>query len=123
MTIAYTADHHDNPPVGVRGGLSGGATEVLRLDSSGKRLTIPLVGVIELEPGEFVVSTHSGGGGYGDPYDRQPPLVLRDVLAGWVSIDAARATYGVEIVKTSADGSLQVDVMGTNSLRKKRTDS
>lgn len=38
-----------------------------------------------------------GGGGYGDPLDRDPELVLQDVMAGDVTIDAARDVYGVVV--------------------------
>ena len=38
-----------------------------------------------------------GGGGYGDPLDREPSLVLKDVIAGVVSVEQARERYGVVI--------------------------
>ena len=38
------------------------------------------------------------GGGYGDPIDRDPELVLKDVLAGLVTDEPARDIYGVVIV-------------------------
>ena len=38
-----------------------------------------------------------GGGGYGDPIDRDPELVLKDVLAGLVTDGPARDIYGVVI--------------------------
>ena len=37
----------------------------------------------------------AGGGGYGDPLDRDPILVAEDVLDGYVSLDQAREAYGV----------------------------
>ena len=39
----------------------------------------------------------AGGGGYGNPKERDPKLVLEDVLDEYVSIQAARSIYGVEI--------------------------
>ena len=38
-----------------------------------------------------------GGGGVGSPSDRDPQAVLRDVVDGYVSVDAARELYGVTI--------------------------
>jgi N-methylhydantoinase B len=38
-----------------------------------------------------------GGGGYGDPQERDPQAVLRDVIAGYVSIEAAERDYGVVV--------------------------
>jgi hypothetical protein len=38
-----------------------------------------------------------GGGGWGDPFQRDPVLVLRDVRVGLLSIEQARDAYGVAI--------------------------
>jgi N-methylhydantoinase B len=38
-----------------------------------------------------------GGGGYGDPFEREPQSVLQDVAGGYVSLEAARREYGVII--------------------------
>jgi N-methylhydantoinase B len=38
-----------------------------------------------------------GGGGYGDPLEREPDLVVKDVHSGWVSAGAAEAIYGVVV--------------------------
>jgi N-methylhydantoinase B len=40
----------------------------------------------------------AGGGGYGDPLERDPEAVLEDVIEGYVSVEGARADYGVVIV-------------------------
>ena len=37
----------------------------------------------------------AGGGGWGDPFDRDPAVVLRDVREGYVSPEAALNDYGV----------------------------
>ena len=39
----------------------------------------------------------NGAGGYGDPLDRDPAAVLRDVIGEYVSIEMASEQYGVEI--------------------------
>ena len=54
----------------------------------------------------------SGGGGYGDPLQRDPQLVRRDIDHGMVSDDAARNRYGVAL---DADG--KVDAAATARLR------
>jgi N-methylhydantoinase B len=53
----------------------------------------------------------AGGGGYGDPFERDPAAVLADVLDGLVSVEQARRAYGVAIV----DDTLDAD--GTAELR------
>jgi len=58
----------------------------------------------------------SGAGGYGDPLERDPALVLDDVLDEYVSVDAARRQYGVVII---GDGlGLHVDETATAALRR-----
>jgi N-methylhydantoinase B len=41
-----------------------------------------------------------GGGGYGNPFEREPEAVLEDVLNGYVSLEAAERDYGVVISST-----------------------
>ena len=55
-----------------------------------------------------------GGGGYGDPLDRDPALLVKDVTDGFVSVQAARDWYGVVIDPDS----LEVDKARTEELRK-----
>lgn len=50
-----------------------------------------------LQVGDIITIETGGGGGYGDPRQRDPELVRRDVLLGYVSAEAARSIYGVEI--------------------------
>ncbi len=51
-----------------------------------------------LVPPDTVVTVElPGGGGYGPPMARDPERVLEDVREGYVSIDQARAVYGVAI--------------------------
>lgn len=58
-----------------------------------------------------------GGGGYGDPFERDPELVHSDVMNEYVSIESAREDYGVVIdLKT-----LQIDMKATNELRDNNT--
>jgi N-methylhydantoinase B len=65
-----------------------------------------------LLPGDVVQATFSGGGGYGDPLEREPEEVEHDVRSGYVSADAAEQVYGVIIGR---DGAL--DAGATQALR------
>ena len=67
--------------------------------------------IIELGPGDVFSFVAPGGGGYGDPLERQADRVLTDVRAELLSLDSARMDYGVII----ADGS--VDAASTEALR------
>lgn len=62
----------------------------------------------------------AGGGGFGDPLERDPALVREDVLDGLVSPEEARDKYGV-IFETGED--LAVDYAATRSLRERRRSS
>lgn len=66
----------------------------------------------QFEPGEVVSNRSGGGGGYGDPFDRNPETVRQDVRDGYVSRAAAREEYGV--VLTEDD---EIDEQATESLR------
>jgi N-methylhydantoinase B len=70
-------------------------------------------GLSQLNPGDLVVMDAAGGGGYGDPLEREIELVAYDVENGYVSIESARTDYGVVMDPES----LKVDVDATKSLR------
>jgi len=53
--------------------------------------------VLQLDPDDRVLLEPPGGGGYGDPRERDPELVLADVVDGYVSLEAARDLYGVAV--------------------------
>ena len=53
--------------------------------------------VLHLKPGDVVSYRTPGGGGYGSPRERDPKLVLADVLDGKVSVTRAREVYGVVV--------------------------
>ena len=63
--------------------------------------------------GDRAIYETAGGAGYGPAIEREPSLVLEDVLEGYVSMDAARDIYRVAIV----DG--RVDAEATRRLRSK----
>src|SRR5581483_8743026 len=57
-----------------------------------------LGGLVDGEPvlrGQVVRVVTTGGGGWGDPLERETNLVLRDVMEGRVSVESAKADYGV----------------------------
>ena len=58
----------------------------------------------------------TGGGGWGDPLEREPELVGLDVLQGKVSERAAREAYGV-IVRLVDDATFEIDAAATSALR------
>jgi N-methylhydantoinase B len=65
------------------------------------------------ELGEVIRLWGGGGGGFGDPFQRDPEMVMADVAAGLVSPERAREVYGVVI----ADG--VIDAAATAALRRR----
>ncbi len=68
-------------------------------------------GSVDLSPSDIQYVRFMGGGGYGDPIDRDPARVRVDVSAGLVSDDAAREIYGVTLEAGA------VDEVATDALR------
>jgi len=91
-TIAVQAGRYRYPPEGMFGGSPGGKAKFLKngdpADPSG--LTF-------CEPGDEIVFSSAGGGGYGDPTKRDPDAVAEDVRKGYVSTEGAKKDYGTVI--------------------------
>lgn len=66
---------------------------------------------------EFARPT-AGGGGFGDPLERDPKAVCEDVIDDYVSVERAACDYGVVIVENDADlCDYEVDAEATETLR------
>jgi N-methylhydantoinase B len=96
LTVMYASDGAVNPARGARGGGDGAPSRQFKRGRDGVLVEAPPTGAVVLEPGETIVSTSSGGGGYGPARERDPARVRRDVAEGWISAERARAVYGVE---------------------------
>ncbi len=80
-------------------------------DGSSRPLTSKVAGV-RLKQGDVFDWATAGGGGYGNPLERDPERVRRDVMLGYVTIEGAREGYRVAI---RADHS--IDAVETERLR------
>jgi N-methylhydantoinase B len=54
--------------------------------------------VHDIPIGTICVARNGGGGGYGDPHEREAALVLEEVRDGLLSVAKARASYGVAVL-------------------------
>jgi len=84
------------PCWGVAGGRAGrGGAFILNPGAADQRTLPPIGEDIALSGNDLLRVITVGGGGWGDPFTRPPEEVRRDVLEGYVSIQGARADYGV----------------------------
>ena len=106
-------DRRDHPPYGIDGGAPGGPSANTLIDGDGEHdvATMPMQSFIARR-GDLFRMVSAGGGGYGDPRERDPDAVLEDVREEKVSREAARDVYGVVV---AGDGA--VDEAGTRALR------
>jgi N-methylhydantoinase B len=105
-----------HPPQGLFGGKEGALYECVIQRSDGTEQKIPPKGQPNVVYKNDVVSIHSAGaGGYGDPLERPPELVMADVLDGYVSEEAAKRDYGVVL----QPGGSAIDGSSTMALRQK----
>ncbi|MGA2473598.1 MAG: hydantoinase B/oxoprolinase family protein, partial [Acidimicrobiales bacterium] len=73
-----------------------------------------------LQTGERLVYRFGGGGGWGDPLDREPSAVLDDVWDEYVSVEGAFKDYGVVITGSLEEMTLAVDLDATKLEREAR---
>jgi N-methylhydantoinase B len=73
--------------------------------------------LVRHEAGEAIRYHYGGGGGWGDPLERDPQKVLDDVLDEYVSERSARDDYGVVLMGSLENLDLAIDVDATTQLR------
>jgi N-methylhydantoinase B len=101
------------PTGGSAGGLPGARTRfaVARADGRLEPLHVQAVGV-SFAPGDHFEMRAATAGGYGDPLDREPAAILRDVEDDRLDRDTAREVYGIVF---AANG--EVDLSATQARR------
>jgi N-methylhydantoinase B len=92
-SFVSTADRARLGCYGVAGGMAG-----LPYQASVDGAPVPgMNDDVPLPAGTLLRLRTTGGGGWGDPYEREPELVLHDVVRGLVSEAAAERDYGVVV--------------------------
>jgi N-methylhydantoinase B len=92
MIVFCMANRTEFAPLGFAGGHSGRRREH-RLNGE----PIDGKGRYELAPGDRITLREAGGGGFGDPRERPRERLRRDVANGFVTREAARREYGVDV--------------------------
>jgi N-methylhydantoinase B len=91
----FASDGTLNAALGVRGGHPGGKSSQARLGADGSRSELPPCGGVILRPGDVLECRCCGGGGYGNPVERDPAQVRDDIAEGWISRKRGHDVYGV----------------------------
>lgn len=91
--LSLFVERTQHPARGVLGGKEGA---VARVQINGKRDGFPLKGRSRLSAGDRIQAWYPGGGGYGDPRERDGTAVRADVEAGIVSTQVAHEVYGLK---------------------------
>lgn len=93
-TLSLLGDRHKTPPYGVFGGGSGACAQTLLIRDGGET-ALGSKEVRSLKKGDVVSFRVAGGGGYGNPREREKHRVLQDLHDGYVSRRAAISVYGI----------------------------
>jgi N-methylhydantoinase B len=94
---------HEVPAPGVDGGAPGRLGScIVNADSAIATALPSRFSGVRLRAGDRLTIEKAGGGGLGDPRERQFDAIVEDVLNGYVSRDAAIASYGVDSARLDA---------------------
>ena len=115
--ITFQDDRAHTYPWGVDGGKAAGPSKKTLVRTDGTREELPSKAEnVLVEAGDKLIFATAGGGGLGDPLDRDPEVVAEEVRRGLIPSDVAREVYGVVV----ADGEL--DPEATDERRDERRD-
>ena len=104
--VSILGDRVDHLPPGVGGGHPAAANEV-RLVTAGREWAPPLrskVERVQLAAGDGIRLASPGGGGFGDPLQRDLAAVEEDLNAGLIGRDAAEGAYGTVVASAHPSG-------------------
>jgi N-methylhydantoinase B len=112
--LQVRSDRRDFRPFGLYGG-GAGRPSMNYLNPDQNPAPLPSKLTMNIKKGDLFRHEVAGAGGWGDPLERDPALVLSDVRNEFVSLRAARADYGVVLVGEP----LAVDAAATAALRQR----
>ena len=103
------------PAFGIAGAPDGVKTKMW-LKRKGKTNILHTMDILPGQPGDLVITISQGGGGVGNPLDRDIEKVRMDALDEIISLETARKAYKVVIDPET----FEVDYDATNKLRAKK---
>ena len=115
-TLQLRSDKRKFPPYGLQGG-SSGAPSMNILNPGHEEKLLPTLAQVELPSNGVIRHKMAGGGGWGNPLNRDPKKVLMDVLNHKVSLSKAKEDYGVIINATKMTIEYKATEKKRNELR------
>lgn len=97
VVVSHRGERYFTAPWGLFGGMPAAMAKATIVRRDGSVEPVPSKLVYTLRQGDRVHFWTSGGGGYGDPLQREPARVLEDLHDGKISLQAAHEAYGVVI--------------------------
>ena len=94
-TLSLMAERTKVPPYGLFGGKPGAKGVFYVIKPGGRKLKLKSKCTVRLSEGDVFVARTPGGGGYGDPKERDLRLLVEDLLEGKVSVRALKEDYGL----------------------------
>lgn len=118
--ISVRSDKRDHPPFGLAGGKSGRPSLNVINPGTDEERILPVLfkEPVQLKRGDVYRHIMAGGGGFGNPLERDVALVLHDLEQGRITEDHARTAYGVIVSRTGVH--FNVDVHATEAERERR---
>ena len=99
LTMSMITERNRFPAKGILGGKPGCKRKMVLNDSETPHPKLQ----ISFPAGWKISAVVPGGGGYGNPLEREPERVAQDVKLGLVSMEKARQDYGVLLDATSGE--------------------
>ncbi len=112
-------DREEVTPPGVAGGTNGGPNKLVLNMGTDREENLGMFATnVPLRDGDSIDFLSNGGGGYGDPLERDPELVLNEVIDGFLSPEEARSMYGVVIASVDPEvHDIRIDREATHAER------
>ncbi len=113
VNLGIQSGRYRYPPEGLFGGRNGTKARFLVNGKPGNPY-----GLTQLRPGDVVTMDAAGGGGYGNPLEREPEVVGQDVMDVYISIEKAKEDYGVVIDPQTGKVDVEASMKWRQSLRR-----
>lgn len=97
VSLTLSSDRSNITPWGLFGGKASAPSSCVIENDNGKNRVLPTKVTTHIDTQNVISTVTPGGGGWGNPKERNPESVLHDVIMELVSFERAKSVYGVDI--------------------------